>query len=97
MLLHHKANLEGYHTDVWFSTDAICNIMGLCKIKKQYRMAYDSEKSDEFIIHRGADKPDMAFGMHPCGLHFDPSDEAFSFFVETVSGNKTHFSQRQHH
>jgi hypothetical protein len=96
MQLHHKATLEGYHSEVWFSTDAICNIIGLCKIKKQYRVTYDSEKSDEFIIHRGADKPDMAFGMHPCGLHyFDPSDEAFSFFVETVSGNKTHFSQRQ--
>jgi hypothetical protein len=76
MTLTHKATLPGYHTDVWYSKDAICNILGLCNVKKQYRISYDSNDGGYFTVHRDhPSHPDMTFHMHSCGLHvFDPND-----------------------
>jgi hypothetical protein len=36
---------------VYFDKDAIANIFGLSDLKKKYRIAYDSEKEDGFLIH----------------------------------------------
>ena len=96
MLMRQKATVQGYQSEVWFSNDAVCNIMGLCNVKRQYRVTYDSDATDHFTVHRRSHgHPDMHFYLHPCGLHiFDPSDAAFTF-VNTVSGNKENFSQRQ--
>ena len=49
-----------------------------------------------FVVHReGQNKPNMEFKMHSSGLHcFNPRDKAF-VFLNTVSGNKEGFSQRQ--
>jgi hypothetical protein len=61
--------VPGYHQEVWYSPDTICNIVGLCNLKRQY------DKSDAFIVHRDSvEKPNMEFCMHSSGLHFfDPS------------------------
>jgi acyl-CoA thioesterase len=58
-----------------------------------------------FVVHReSANKPNMEFvRMHESGLHyFDPSESATTLnyngdftFVNTVSGNKEGFTQRQ--
>ena len=95
MNVHHKACIEGYKTDVWFSKDAITNIIALKNLKQQYRVTYDSRDS-KFIVHRGTEnKPDMEFKEHESGLHyFDPSDLDL-IFVMTVSGNKKGFTKRE--
>jgi hypothetical protein len=49
-----------------------------------------------FIVHRQASgMTNMEFRMHESGLHYyDPRHEDFTF-INTVSGNKEGFTQRQ--
>ena len=42
MTVSHKAKIKGYKNDVWFSEDAITNIIALSNLIKQYRVTYDS-------------------------------------------------------
>jgi hypothetical protein len=95
MMVSHKAKMKGYNKDVWFSKDAITNIIALSNLITQYRVTYDSA-DQMFVVHReDQNKPNMEFKMHESGLHiFDPSDKDYSF-VNTVNGNKENFSQRQ--
>jgi hypothetical protein len=95
MTVDQKAKMAGYIHDVWFSTNAITNILALRNVTKQYRVTYDST-DQMFVVHREhQNKPNMEFKMHESGLHyFDPRNEAH-VFVNTVSGNKEGFSQRQ--
>jgi hypothetical protein len=95
MKVNHKATMKGYNSNVWFSDYAITNIIALKNLIKQYRVTYDSN-DQMFIVHREhQNKPNMEFKMHESGLHcFDPRDKAF-VFLNTVSGNKEGFSQRQ--
>jgi hypothetical protein len=50
-----------------------------------------------FVVHRESkSKPNMEFRMHESGLHFyDPRNNDEFIFVNTVSGNKEGFTQRQ--
>jgi hypothetical protein len=95
MMVSHKATMKGYKSDVWFSKDAITNIIALSNLIKQYRVTYDSE-DQMFVVHREKqNKPNMEFKMHESGLHYYvPQDKDF-IFVNTVSGNKEGFTQRQ--
>jgi hypothetical protein len=95
MKVNHKAKMKGYNNYVWFSEHAITNIIALKNLIKQYPVTYDSS-NQMFVVHREQqDKPNMEFKTHESGLHcFDPRDKAF-VFLNTVSGNKKGFSQRQ--
>jgi hypothetical protein len=95
MTVNHKATIEGYKKKVWFSKDAITNIIALSNLIQQYHVTYDS-RDQIFVVHRETqNKPNMEFRMHESGLHyFDPSNEAYTF-VNTVSGNKEGYTQRQ--
>jgi hypothetical protein len=96
MKVNHKAKMKGYNNHVWFSEYAITNIIALKSLIKQYQVTYDSN-NHMFIVHREQqNKPNMEFKMHESGLHcFDPRDKACFVFLNTVSGNKEGFSQRQ--
>jgi hypothetical protein len=95
MAVTHKATMTGYKHDVWFSEKAITNIIALKNLRQQYQITYDS-RDKKFVVHRDHQhKPNMEFKMHESGLHYyDPNDEGF-VFVNTVSGNKEGFSQKQ--
>ena len=99
LVVNHKAELNGYHTEVWYSKRAITNILSLSNIIKQYRVTYDSKVATTFIVHRAAaGKPDMHFRMHASGLHYyDPREDAVEelAFLGTVSENKQGFTKRQ--
>jgi hypothetical protein len=96
MTIDHRAKISGYDEQVWFSKDAITNIIALSNLIKQYRVTYDS--ADEmFIVHREpAGKPNMEFKMHSSGLHYhDPSDADLNFNINTVSENMSQYTKRQ--
>ena len=63
-----KARVKGYG-NVWFNPKYITNVMALKNIKKKYRVTYDSQHGDAFIVHH-PDKPNMKFIMHEDGLHY---------------------------
>ena len=96
MKIKHQAKLAGYQANVWFSKEAITNILALSNVIKQYRVTYDSQDKT-FVVHREYEnKPNMIFRMHSSGLHYyNPSGEYA--FVSTVAENKESFSQRQIH
>ena len=96
MTINHKASITGYDNEVWFSKDAITNIIALSNLIKQYRVTYDSNDK-MFVVHREAvSKPNMEFKMHKSGLHyFNPKDVDFTFNINTVSDNKMGFTKRQ--
>jgi hypothetical protein len=93
MTVNHKATMAGYKKKVWFSKDAITNIIALSNLIQQYHVTYDS-KDQIFVVHReDQNKPNMEFEMHESGLHyFEPGDGAF-IFVNT----RRHRQQRRLH
>ena len=97
MKVNHKATINGYERPVWFSKDAITNIIALKNIIWQYRVTYNSDEFT-FVVHRKAtNKKNMEFRMHANGLHcYDPREYITQFaFMETVAGNKKGFTKRQ--
>ena len=92
MIVNHKAKIAGYNKDVWFSKDAITNIISLRNLIKQYKVTYDSNE-ESFICHReDFGKKNLEFRMHESGLHFyEPCQEDFAF-VNTVSDNLEGFT-----
>ena len=97
MKFNHKATINGYERPVWFSKDAMTNIIALKNIIRQYRVTYDSDEST-FVVHRkAAIKNNMEFRMHANGLHWYYLREDITefAFMETVAGNKKGFTKRQ--
>jgi hypothetical protein len=97
LLVHHKANLPGYHKPVWYNKNAITNILALHNVKRQYRVTYDSQlKTGNFIVHMSDQgPPNLKFKMHPSGLHvYDPADNEL-VMVNTVKGNMEGYTKKQ--
>jgi hypothetical protein len=46
MTVNHKATMAGYKKKVWFSKDAITNIIALSNLIQQYHVTYDSKRPD---------------------------------------------------
>jgi hypothetical protein len=91
-----KATMEGYNKTVWFSFQAIKNIIALRNLEDQNRVTkYSGDVM--FVVHRESEsKPNMEFKMQKSGLHYyDPRKEHHLTFVKTVSEKKTGFTKRQ--
>ena len=95
MKINQQATLKGFEGPVWYSPDAIANILALRDVKRKYKVTYDSDES-MFVVHREhTGKPNMNFVEHESGLHFWSPDTAGVAFVETVAGNKQNYTKRQ--
>lgn len=95
LLVNQKAKVPGYRQAVWFSKNALTNILSLKNLIKQYRVTYDSEKATEFVVHReNVGMPDMHFVMHESGLHiYNPRQSHHqSFAITTLAQKKEGFS-----
>jgi hypothetical protein len=83
-----ECKVPGYNFWVWFTKQAMTNILCLKNLICLYRVTYDSERQMTFIVHRGEfGLPNMVFDMHPCGLHVyypDKIDGQY-VFVQTVA------------
>jgi hypothetical protein len=91
------ANFDGFKNEVWFSRDAITDILSFSLFEKEHDISYNG---DAFIVHRAAHGfPDMVFKPHKSGLHvYDPHDPrgmASYSFMETVESNKALFTRQQ--
>ena len=91
------ASVDGFEEEVWFSEEAMTNILSLAVVKREYEVSYDG---DDFIIHRAKHGfPDMFFKPHSSGLHVLDVDDSRSHasysFVESVVENMQLFTKRQ--
>ncbi len=67
------ANFNGFEESVWYSDDAMTNILSLSRVKREYAVSYDGE---DFILHRAKHGyTDMVFMPHPSGLHVYDQDD----------------------
>ena len=106
MLNKKKADVPEFGT-VWFDDRAIANIFGLCDLKKKYRVTYDSEIEDAFIVH-DKEKGNIKFSCTEEGLYaFTPSESyrknldknettlATDCLIASVEENKKGYTERQ--
>jgi hypothetical protein len=93
LVTNKKATVKNYGS-VWFDPAAITNILSLKNVRDRFRVTFDSDGGNAFIVHR-PDKSNLRFDMHQDGLYYhDPSGKAISL-VETVKENQEGFSKRQ--
>ena len=79
-----QGHLKNYG-DVWFDERAITKILCLNKMKKKYRVTYDSAENVTFTVH----KPDaqLHFLMHQDGLHSHDTQNREVTLIQTVQEN----------
>ena len=61
-------DLPGYGT-VWYHPNGIANILSLSKVKEKYRVTFDSEINNQFIVHH-TDGTQQIFQQSSRGLYF---------------------------
>ena len=61
-------DLPGYGT-IWYHPNGIANILSLSKVKEKYRVTFDSDKNNQFIVH-WTDGTQRVFQQSPRGLYF---------------------------
>ena len=61
-------DLPGYGT-VWYHPDGIANILSLSKVKEKYRVTFDSDINNQFIVHR-PDRTQLISQQSSRGLYF---------------------------
>ena len=91
-------DLPGYGT-VWYHPDGIANIPFLSKVKEKYRVTFDSDVNNQFIVHR-PDGTQRVFQQSSRGLYFlDTSltpqplnGNRGTVLVTTVADNANNFS-----
>ena len=91
------SELPGYGT-VWFHPDGIANILSLSRVKTKYRITFDSDENNEFIVH----KPDGStrnFKESNRGLYYHDTStvvtgvsEAGTVLITTVAGNTSNYT-----
>ena len=97
LTINKNADFEGFNKEVWFSTEAMTNILSFALMRAEYNISYDGEA---FIVHRSDNiYNDMVFIPHSSGLHvYNPDNPrglaSYSFF-ETVESNMASFTKRQ--
>ena len=95
MTARHVAHVPGYQNKVWFHKEAISNIFSLAKVRKQYRVTYDSDDA-YFTVHRSAQGlPDMRFRETSTGLHVYEPDSDGMIFLNTVQENMEAFTKKE--
>ena len=89
-----KGTLPNYGT-VWYNPSAITNIISFAKMKdKGYKITYDSDKEDAFIVH--TNKGIIKFNRNDNNLYvMDPNEQPVYQLLETVEENSAFYTNRQ--
>jgi hypothetical protein len=93
-----ECKVPGYDLWVWFTKQAMTNILCLKNLIRLYQVTYDSKRRTAFIVHwEEFGLPNMVFDMHPCGLHvyYPEKIDGQCGFVQTVANNMKLFTKRQ--
>ena len=99
-----QATVPGFG-NVWFHEDAIANIFGFGDLVSKYRITYDSEKEDAFLVHM--EHKAVKFTRMPEGLYQFKvpqsykeelkmnQEEKSNNMIQTVDENKIVYTKRQ--
>jgi hypothetical protein len=86
----------GHDNTVYYDVRAITNIVSLKRMCASFRVTYDSEESNMFLVHRSCQGlPDLKFVMSECGLHVCVGPIKGNMFIQTVEENKKPYTKAQ--
>jgi chloramphenicol O-acetyltransferase len=88
-----KATLPGYHRKVWYSSNAITNVLSLKNVREQYWVTYDCA-SATYTVHK-PNRDNLKFTMLHDSLHVNVPEKSNKVFVKTVAANEEGYSKRQ--
>jgi hypothetical protein len=80
--------------EVWFSENAIANILSLSRVKERYPVKYDSTAGNQFVIIQ-PDK-EVIFNQSSSGLYYHDTANRAIVMVNTVAENREGFTQREY-
>jgi hypothetical protein len=89
------ADLPGFG-EVWFSEHAIANILSLSKVKEKYRVTFDSNNGNLFVVHKPSGQ-DRKFKESRTGLYYWDTKENKNdgqVLVSTVEQRKDKYTNR---
>jgi hypothetical protein len=77
---------------VWYCEGGIANILSLNNVKRRYKVTFDSENGNEFVVHKPCGGT-RTFRQSPRGLYYmSTSDGSGTTLVSTVDENKSKYS-----
>jgi hypothetical protein len=78
----------GHDNTVYYDVRAITNIVSLKRMCASFRVTYDSEESNTFLVHRSCHGlPDLKFAMSECGLHVCVGPIKGNMFIQCWGGD----------
>jgi len=100
-------DLPGYG-EVWLYEEGIANILSLSRVKERFRITYDSENGNQFVVHLRNGK-NQVFSQSKAGLYYsvvrgNTKQSAIKRKVKsienhttlnTVADNKTNYTKRE--
>lgn len=96
LVTNQKADLPQWG-EVWFNDKAITNIFSYAEMADRYRITYDSDKDDAFVVHL----PNKEVRFERIGINlyvykpiFDTTPQRIQL-LSTVEENKSFYTQRQ--
>ena len=95
LITYQQATVPGFGR-VWYDDRSIANIFGFAELKDKYRITYDSEIEDAFIVHLSTQP--IKFTRTANGLYtYTPSESYFrqTTLVQTVQENQQFYTNRQ--
>ena len=89
-----EGDLPGYGT-VWYHPSGIANILSLGRVRKRYRITFDSEVGNRFLVTK-PDGTTFEFKESPTGLYYMDAEaqvqKQAQVHVNTVADNKSSYS-----
>ena len=95
-IIDQEANVPGFR-EVMFSEDAIANLFALNELCQKYRVVFDSEKENAFIVHLSKDRK-IKFPVNSQGLYtYNPlEDQQNNEVVNNISTRTRSKSKKVH-
>jgi hypothetical protein len=85
--IHHVSMKGALHNygEVWYSKDAISNILSLSRVKEKYPVKCDSDNGNQFVaVHP---TKDVIFQQSPYGLYYHATTDRVIIMVNKVKEN----------
>ena len=87
-------DFKSYGT-VWYHASGIANVLSLAKVKERFRVTFDSNKGNAFIVHKenGATRK---FQQSKSGLYYSEMKNNEILLVNTVEENKSKYTNNDY-
>jgi Zinc knuckle len=79
---------------VWFHPAGIANVLSLSKVKNKYKVTYDSNNGNSFLVHK-QDGTTREFKQSPSGLYYSDMENKEVMLINTAE-NKNNYTNNDY-